>query len=195
MSFPLQMTPAYTPDWSLQVHHVSSLYFLLLRLRPGFVDRSLHFIVSLWVNLLQHVHQTLAGIGTVIYTGFSVVLCGKIIAVTPQICICYNTPCSIVSSWNLLWLSPYSKLAIYAWIICFFLFCYTFLIFQKMFQHATFLWTHSFFSLACFSTVVRQSHFLLVCFLHMTRTISVLICWRRKWNQGDLGKLQCNGNR
>lgn len=36
------------------------------------------------------------------------------------------------------------------------------------------------FSLDCFSTFVKQSHFFVVCFLHMTRTMSVFSCWREK---------------
>lgn len=56
----------------LKVHHVSPSLFLVLRLRPGFVERSLHFVVPLCVNFLQQVHQALAGVGTVIYVRFSV---------------------------------------------------------------------------------------------------------------------------
>lgn len=50
---------------------------------------------------------------------------------------------------------------------------------SKLFKHKLDLWTHSFFPLVCLSTFVRHSHSLLVCFLHMTRTISVFICWKR----------------
>ena len=57
---------------SSEIHHVlSSFMFLFLGLRPGLVNGPLHLIISLRVNLLQHIHEALAGVCVVIHSRFT----------------------------------------------------------------------------------------------------------------------------
>lgn len=57
---------------ALEVHHFFSSNLLLLGLWPGFVDGSLHLVVTLCVDLLQHAHQALAGVCILLHSGFTV---------------------------------------------------------------------------------------------------------------------------
>ena len=58
--------------WSLQVQRVFSSALLLLGLWPGFVDGSLHLVISVGVYLLQHAHQAVAGVCSLLRGGFPV---------------------------------------------------------------------------------------------------------------------------
>lgn len=72
----------WSPHWAslvlmwinqhLKVHHFFPSYLLLLGLWPGFVDCSLHVIISVFINLLQHAHEAFAGVCILIHTGFTV---------------------------------------------------------------------------------------------------------------------------
>lgn len=65
-------------------------------------------------------------------------------------------------------------------------------LFHKLKSISTFL-THS-FSLDCFSTAVRQSHFFVDCFLHMTKTMSVFICCREQKTVSECGQQTGSSN-
>lgn len=60
-------------ECSSKIHHAFfSSYFLLLGFRPSFVDGSLHLVVTVRVDFLQHAHQSLAGVCVFIDAGFTV---------------------------------------------------------------------------------------------------------------------------